>query len=154
MARARRSGLPLGPDVLTILVALQAISGLGGGTVLVADPAGGLIGMPLSVLRRGPFVGFLLPGAILLTVLGAFPAAIAAALWRRPRWAALRELERAFSGHGSWVGAGVVGVGLLLWLAVEPCLVGPSSLLVMYSVLALAIAAFAMMPGTRRRYRA
>ncbi len=154
MASATRRRLPLGPAVLTILVALQAISGLVGGAALVADPSGGLIGMPLSVLRRGPFADFLLPGVILLAVLGAFPAIIAAALWRRPRWAALRGLERAFGEHWSWVGAGVVGAGLLMWLAVELWLVGPSPPLVMYAVLGLAILAVAVMPGTRRFYRA
>lgn len=152
MTRRRRR--PLGPAVLTILVALQAVSGLGGGGALVIDPSGGVLGMPLSVLRRGPFADFLVPGAILLVVLGVFPAVIAVALWWRPRWGALGPVERAFGEHWSWVGAGVVGVGLLLWLAVELALVGPSSLLVAYAVLALGIIALALEPGTRRFYRA
>lgn len=154
MSSATRARLPAGPVVLTSLVALQAVSGLGGGAVLVLDPSGGLMGMPLTVLRRGPFVDFLVPGVILLLVLGVLPAAIAVALWRRPRVEALWRLERAFGEHWSWVGAGVVGVGLLLWLAVELWLVGPSSLLVMYALVALAIIVFALMPSTRRFYRA
>ncbi len=154
MSTVARRGFPLGPAVLVILVALQAVSGLGGGAVLVIDPSGGLIGMPLSVLRGGPFVDFLVPGVILLLVLGVVPAAIAVALWRRPRWGAMGRLERAFGEHWSWVGAGVVGVGLLLWLAVELWVVGPSSLLVMYAMLALAIIALALLPSTKRFYRA
>ncbi len=154
VARAVRGRLPLGPAVLAILVALQAVSGLGGGAVLVIDPSGGILGMPLSVLRRGPFVDFLVPGLILMLVLGVFPAAIALALWRRPPWRALTSIEGAFGEHWSWVGAGVVGVGLLVWLAVELWLVGPSSLLVAYAILGLGILAVASMPGTRRFYRA
>jgi hypothetical protein len=154
MSSATRRRLAPGPAVLAILVALQAVSGLGGGAVLVIDPSGGLLGMPLSVLRRGPFVDFLVPGVILLLVLGVFPAAVAAALWTRPRWRAMGRLEGAFGEHWSWIFAGVVGVGLLLWFAVQLWVVGPSSLLVAYGLLAVAIVALALMPSTRRFYRA
>jgi hypothetical protein len=153
MSTATRSKRVLGPLVLAALVALQAVSGLAGGAILVADRSGGILGMPLSVLRHGPFVDFLVPGLILLLVLGAFPAIIAVALWTRPRWAAAGLLERAFGEHWSWIGAGVVGVGLLVWLAVELWMVGPSWLLVLYAVLGLAIVALALEPGTRRFYR-
>lgn len=154
MSTATRSRLPLEPALLIVLVAIQAVSGLAGGAVLVADPSGGILSMPLSVLRHGPFTDFLVPGLILLLVLGLFPATIAAALWTRPRWAAAGPLERAFGGHWSWIGAGVTGAGLLIWLAVELWMVGPSSLLVVYAVLGLAIVALALAPGTRRFYRA
>ena len=154
MAIATRGTRPLGATLLALLVGLQGVSGIGGGAVLVLDPSGSLLGMPLSVLRRGPFVDFLLPGAILLLVLGVFPAVTAVALWRRPRWRALGPVERAFGEHWSWVGAGAVGVGLLVWLAVELWAVGSSSLLVGYGLLAAAILTLALMPSTRRHYRA
>lgn len=152
MAAARRSRLPAGPAGLATLVALQAISGLAGGAVLVIDPSGGLIGMPPSVLRHGPFSDFLVPGVILLLVLGVLPAIVAVALWTRPRWHAAAPLERAFGEHWSWIGAGVVAFGLLIWLAVELWVVGPSSLLVTYAALALAVIALALTPATRRFY--
>jgi len=142
-----------GPVVLTVLVALQAVSGIAGGAVLVIDPSGGILGMPVSVLRYGPFEDFLIPGWILLLVLGVLPAVAAAALWARPRFGAAAPLERIFGEHWSWIAAGVVGVGLLLWLAVELWMVGPSSLLVAYAALAAAILVTAMLPGTRRSYR-
>jgi hypothetical protein len=154
MSSAARSRLPPGPSLLASLVALQAVSGLGGGAILAIDPTGGLVGMPLSVLRRGPFVDFLVPGVILLLVLGVVPAIVAVGLWTRPRWVALRPLERTFGEHWSWVGTGVVGVGLLVWLAVELWMVGPSSLLVLYALLGSAIIVLALMPSTRRFYRA
>lgn len=153
MSTAGRSRLPLAPSLLAILVALQAVSGLGGGAVIVIDPSGGLIGLPLAALRRGPFVDFFVPGLVLLLVLGVVPAIVALGLWRRPRWRALGSLERAFGEHWSWVGAGVVGVGLVVWLAVELWMVGPSWLLVTYALLGLAIIVLALMPSTRGFYR-
>lgn len=153
MVTARRGRPPLAPSVLAILVGLQALSGLAGGAVLVIDPSGGLMGMPLSVLRHGPFEDFLVPGMVLLLVLGVLPAIVALGLWTRPRWRTAEPLERAFGEHWSWIGAGVVGVGLLIWLAVELWVVGPSSLLVVYAAVGLAIVALALTPGTRRFYR-
>jgi hypothetical protein len=109
--------------------------------------------MPVSVLRSGPFTDFLVPGLILLLVLGVVPAAIAVALWSRPRWGAMGWLEGVFGEHWSWVGAGVVGAGLLIWLVVELWMVGPSALLWAYGLLAAAIVAAALAPSTRRFYR-
>jgi len=154
MVRATRTRQDLSAGLLTILVAVQALSGLAGGVALVIDPSGGVLRMPVSALRSGPFTDFLVPGLILLLVLGVFPAAVAVALWRRPRWSAMAGPERAFGEHWSWVGAGVVGVGLLIWLAVELWLVGPSWLLWAYAVLGAAILMVALAPGTRRSYRA
>lgn len=154
MVRATRTRQDLGAGLLTILVAVQALSGLAGGLALVIDPSGGVLQMPVSALRSGPFSDFLVPGLILLLVLGALPAVVAVALWRRPPWRAVAGLERAFGEHWSWVGAGVVGAGLLIWLAVESWMVGPSSLLWAYAALAAAILIVALAPGTRRSYRA
>lgn len=153
MSRTRRA-LPAAPALLAVLVAIQALSGLGGGAVLVADPSGGLMGMPLSVLRRGPFADFLVPGLALLLVLGVLPAITAVGLWSRPRLPAARPLERAFGEHWAWICAVVVGMGLLIWLAVELWVVGASWLLVVYAVLAFAVLVLAWLPTTRRFYRA
>lgn len=154
MSTTMRNRLPLGPALLTVLVTIQALSGLGGGLMLLLDPSGGLIGMPLNVLRNGPFTDFLIPGLVLLLVLGVFPALVAVGLWRRPPLPFAGPLERAFGEHWSWIGSGVTGAGLLIWLAVELWVVGPSSLLLAYALLALAIIALALAPGTRRFYRA
>jgi hypothetical protein len=154
MKTTGRRNRPLGAILLALLVGFQALSGLFGGGVLVADPSGGLLRMPLSVLDHAPFADFLVPGLILLVILGIVPTIVAFALWLRPAWRAARRIERAFGEHWSWVGAGVVGVGLLIWLAVEAWLVGPSSLLIVYAGVGLLIVALALMPSTRRYYRA
>jgi len=153
MSIATRRKLPPGPAALVILLALQALSGLGGGGVLVLDPSGGIIGMPITVLRHGPFVDFLLPGLILLLVLGVLPAIIAVALWTQSRLPAAAPLERTLGEHWAWCGAVVVGVGLLIWLAVELWMVGSSSLLLVYALLGLAIIGLTLTPGTRRFYQ-
>lgn len=47
--------------LLIVAVLFQGLSGIGGGGALLADPTGGLIGMPVSMLARSPFDDFLLP---------------------------------------------------------------------------------------------
>ena len=149
-----RSRRPVAAILLALLVGFQALSGLFGGSVLVIDPTGDLIGLPLSVLESSPFADFLVPGLILLVVLGIVPMVVAVALWTRPRWRAARPVERAFGEHWSWIGAGVVGVGLLTWLAVESWWVGPTALLIFYAVVGVLIVTLAVMPTTRRHYLA
>jgi uncharacterized membrane protein len=55
------------------LGALQAFIGLGalgGGFMLVIDPSGSALGVPLSFLEGSPFPDFLVPGIFLLVVNG------------------------------------------------------------------------------------
>ena len=55
------------------LGALQAFIGLGalvGGFMLMKDPSGSALGVPLSFLEASPFPDFLIPGIFLLTVNG------------------------------------------------------------------------------------
>ena len=55
------------------LGALQAFIGLGalgGGFMLVIDPSGSALGLPMSFLEGSPFPDFLIPGMFLLAVNG------------------------------------------------------------------------------------
>ena len=55
------------------LGALQAFIGLGalgGGFMLVRDPSGSALGVPLSLLEGSPFPNFFIPGMFLLAVNG------------------------------------------------------------------------------------
>jgi len=55
------------------LGALQAFIGLGalgGGFMLVIDPSGSALGVPLNLLEGSPFSDFLIPGIFLLAVNG------------------------------------------------------------------------------------
>jgi hypothetical protein len=78
--------------------------------MLVVDPTGDAIGLPLDWLQGSPFPDYRLPGLFLLAVLGAVPLWVAARVWRRRAWA--------------WPGALMVGLVLLAWLVVEIRVVG------------------------------
>lgn len=84
---------------------LQALGGLAGGISLVAAPDGSIMKMDTSLLDGSPFPDFLVPGLILLLVLGVFPLVTAVLLLVRPRL--------------GWYAAFTVGCALAIWLIVE-----------------------------------
>lgn len=96
--------------LLIILLLFQGISGVFGGAVLVYDPTGDTLQMPISLLDSTPFDNYLLPGLILLIVLGAFPIFITYGLWNKRRW--------------SRMGALAVGLALIIWIGVEIAMIG------------------------------
>ena len=96
--------------LLMATLLLQGLSGLAGGLALVADPTGALLNLPLDWLAGSPFDSYLIPGLILLLVLGVGPLLVLHGLWRRRPWATR--------------GALLVGLALLIWIGVEVLVVG------------------------------
>ena len=101
----RVRGRPLALWGLLAVMASLAVRAFAGGTALVVDPSGGLVGLPSAPLAATPFDGFLVPGLILLAVFGVAPLAAAALVYR--------QHERG------WAAATVVGVALAVWVGVE-----------------------------------
>ncbi len=134
------------PGTVWALMALLAIQGLGataGGAGLVRDPVDN-IGMPLSMLEGSPFHDYLIPGLILLVVVGLFPFVVLYGLARRRGW-------------GWWL-AVAAGADLIIWIIVEAVLLGylPGAgigLQIVMTVLGLAILGFALARPTRRFFR-
>lgn len=52
------------------LLAFIGVAACFGGGLLIADPAGGLLGLSTSLLESGPFSDYLIPGIVLLVLLG------------------------------------------------------------------------------------
>ncbi len=123
--------------VLLVLLVFQAIGAVGGGAALVVSPDGELMHMPLSQLEGSPFDSFLIPGLILLVVLGIMPLVAAVGLWVRPPCA--------------WWLAGVVGCGLLVWIVVQMTIVDFDWLQPTYLGMGLAIV-LACLPRSVRSY--
>jgi hypothetical protein len=49
---------------------LIGLGAIGGGFLLIRDPSGEALGLPLSLLEKSPFPDFLIPGLFLLAVNG------------------------------------------------------------------------------------
>jgi hypothetical protein len=111
-----------------VLEVLLSIGALGGGLVLMIAPRGEIMPLPLAALAGSPFDTYLVPGLILFGVLGLGPLVAARLAWLRHPLAP--------------TAAFVVGVGLLIWVAVEVAIIGYSNeppLQAIYGILGAAI---------------
>ena len=126
--------------ILTILIGFQGISGLFGGLALVIDPTGELLRMPISMLEGSPFDNFLIPGIILLTILGIFPMVVFYGLRKKLNWA--------------WSGALMVSAALIIWIGVEIWMVGyhpEPPLQLIYGLLGLILLTLTLLPSVRKQ---
>ena len=144
---------PAAVVALIVVQLFQAVGALAGGAVLVTSPKGGIIKMPLSSLKGSPFSDFLIPGIILFVVLGVGPLVVAWALLRRPRSAALEAVNPFRHEYWGWTLSGVIGVGLVIWIAVEVLIVPLSFLQPFYAGVGLVIIALTLAPPVRAFYR-
>lgn len=96
--------------LLIIIMALQGLSGLLGGISLIIDPSGEMIELPSGWLAGSMFQDYLIPGIILLTVLGIFPMLTLIGL--------INGTKR------SLIYARLVGYALVIWIAVEIFIIG------------------------------
>ena len=102
---------------------------------LVAAPDGRIMQMPVSYLDGSPFSDYLIPGLIILLVLGVFRLVVLAGLWLRPRPA--------------WYGAFAVGCGLIIWILVEVLIIPLSVLHAFFGVVGVLIAVVTLLPPVR-----
>lgn len=117
----------------------QGVSGVGGGTGLVLDPSGASLGIPGTWLEGSPFPDYLVPGVVLLALLGVGPLVVAWGVWRRRSW-----------GRG---GSLLVGAALLVWLGVEVAVIGYQAeppLQAVYGAVAVVLLGLSLSPPVRR----
>jgi hypothetical protein len=123
--RAPLSRVAKGALALEVLLSIGAI---GGGLILMVAPRGEIMPLPLSALAGSPFDTYFVPGLILFGVLGLGPLVAARLAWLRHPLAP--------------TAAFIVGVGLLIWVAVEVAIIGYSNeppLQAIYGVLGVAV---------------
>jgi hypothetical protein len=122
--------------VLFALLMLQALGGIGGGALLVAQPDGGVLRMPLSYLQGSPFPDYRVPGLVLLLVLGVLPLVVAFGVLGRRAWA--------------WFGAFAVGCGLIIFELVEVAVIGYNVQQPIWGTIGLLIALVSLAPSVQR----
>lgn len=138
MTHADRPRRPFTAWVLLALLIVQGLGGLAGGLSLTIAPDGSILKMSTSLLDGSPFHDFLIPGLILMLVLGVLPLVAAVGLWLRRRWA--------------WYAAFVVGCGLMIWILVEITIIPYDALQPIFGGVGLLIFVSSLLRPVRRYY--
>jgi hypothetical protein len=129
---------PAGVYLLYTALLFQGLSGVAGGIGLVFDPTGKNLGIPQVWLEGSPFSDFLIPGLILLLVLGVFPLVVLYGM----------RVHHSMS----WSGAFIVSIALIIWIIVEILVIGyqpQPPLQLIYGVLGLIILFLVLLPSVR-----
>ena len=91
--------------IAALALAFLSFSAIWGANLLLEDPSGGRIHLPVSVLEHSPFHSFLIPGIVLLVANGLLPLGFTVAMAFRRR------------GYGLWIA--FQGCVLFGWITVE-----------------------------------
>ena len=144
---------PFSLRLLLACLAFLSASAAFGGIVLVINPTGGLIGMPVSLLRFSPVHDFLIPGLILGCVFGFGSFAAILALRFHPVWSLGSLLTHATGEHWTWSLALAIGLGQVIWIVTQMLMMrGVSVLDFLYGGLGLLIVVLTLEPGLRRSF--
>lgn len=138
---------PPGAYVLLGLLLLLAVGALFGGGALVADPSGGLLELPVSLLDGSPFSNYLWPGIVLFLLFGVAPLLVVVGLWLRPA----RASGRLFGLDVPLVAAVFLGIALIVWIAVQMMILR-FFLQPILLAQGVAIIVVALLPTVRRHY--
>jgi len=139
--------------ILLALLLFQGIGALAGGVALIIKPDGSLLQMPLSILQGSPFPNYLIPGLVLLLILGVFPVFTFSILLARPDWKFLQRLNIYNNRYIGWTFSLFIGLGLIIWMDVEVAVIGYGSIVqAIYAAIGLLILIFTLMPGVMRYY--
>ncbi len=138
--------------LLEFLLAMQALGALFGGLSLVFSPSGELLHIPLMVLKGSPFATFMIPGLILLIVLGLFPGILVLALFRRPVWKAAGMLNIYRGIHWAWTYSLYLGIMLIIWILLEVSWIGYDILQTIFGLVGVAIVVATLLPANMRYF--
>jgi hypothetical protein len=136
-----------------VLLAFLGLTALGGGLTMIADPSGGLIGMPAEWMERVPLLDdWLVPGIVLAVWFGLGSLlTLAGMIWHFELIGA-HALQRWGAGrHWTWAATVLLGLSQVAWIGVELLLLSQTMWIqaLMASVGALLVVLM-FTPGARR----
>ena len=150
----QRMKRPLAYWLLLFMLLFQGISATPAGLMLVLDPTGATMQMPVTWLAGTPFPNYLLPGLILTIVLGLGAFFVFAALIFLPNWGWAQRLNPVTRQHWAWSTAAAFGVALMIWITVQVLLIGLGAWLQpFYFAVGLAILLLTLAPSVRAYLR-
>ncbi|WP_426333186.1 hypothetical protein ACN9MH_21555 [Paenibacillus silvae] len=139
--------------VLAIMHGLLGTGAVAGGLMLVIEPSGKWLNMPDSLLKNAPFTDFLIPGMILLLLLGVLPIYICISLLYRCKWELGEQLNLYPERYWAWSFSLYTGHVLLIWIVLQMFWLQNVSLIhLFYFAWGLGIQTVTLLPDIQRKY--
>ena len=131
---SRPASIPLPVKLLGMAHLFLGMGGIMGGYFLTSDPTGRRMGVSVELLEKLPISDFIIPGLVLLVILGALPFFTIYSLWLLPA-----KNQSLLGYHWSWWLSGGVGLFLIGWTTGEIILWGWVGLSIGYCILGAVI---------------
>ncbi|HNW72913.1 MAG TPA: hypothetical protein PKN44_04745 [Bacteroidales bacterium] len=138
--------------LLVMLLAIQSLGGLFGGIALVLSPSGAILRLPVSTLDGSPFTDFLIPGLILLFLLGVLPGILVYALIAKPGWKFFGIFNIYHGIHWAWTYSLYLGIMLVIWILMEIIWIEYDILQTIYGMIGVVIMILCLLPATMKHY--
>ncbi len=139
--------------ILMFLILFQMISAIPTGWLMIIDPSGNKLGLPIEILRYSPFSNFLIPGLFLFFVLGIFPLIVLYGLVRKNKSIVLEKINLYKNYHWSWTFSYYVGVLIVLWINMQLLFIKEFHIYhFIYSILGIVIVFVVHLPSTKKNY--
>lgn len=120
LPRTHTGQRPLSLVLAAVLLGFLGITAVGGGVTMVADPSGGLIGMPAAWMEKVPLLDdWLVPGIVLASWFGLGSLLTLAGMIKRFALPGTDWVERRTGRHWTWLATIVLGATQVAWIGVE-----------------------------------
>lgn len=144
-------------DISIGLIAIQLFLALGaifGGGMLIIDPSGELLKMPLSLLEQSPFPNYFIPGVLLFFILGVIPVWISFGLFFKRASSVANKLNVFPHQHWAWSFTLYTGFALLIWIFAQAYFFqAVYAVHLVYFTLGIVIQIVTLLPGVQKKYR-
>lgn len=109
----------IAPLLLVSSLVVLSLGAFFGGLGMMISPDGSGMGLPADLLEETPFTTFLIPGLLLFSLLGIWPAVAVYGLLSKARLFGINSLEPFPEQHWSWTFSYAIGVVLILWINIQ-----------------------------------
>jgi hypothetical protein len=138
-------------------MALIIFLGLGafiGGGMLILDPTGDTIKLPLEILEYTPFNNFLIPGILLFVSFGLTPLLLVYPLLRQSYSIFFDGFNVMTDMHWAWTFVIYIALALIIWIQVQMEMLREILWIhSFYTFYAILMIVFALLPGVRLKYK-
>lgn len=144
---------PAAVYILALLHLLLGCSAAAGGTLLLLNTDGSLLGMEPGWLSNSPFSSYLIPGIFLLVINGIVPLLVCGGLLKKPAWKWPQRLNIYKDRHWAWTFSLYCGITVIAWIIIQQLITRYFWLQPAVAATGLCMIIFTMLPSVMKYFK-